>query len=532
MILGLDRYLTEDNKDFLSWASCWLPRASFHEAIAFYAETQESGLDDRTLAGLGLIDRYFLLVVLMGRKDAVHPWLYERCREVEEDPDGRLDLWSREHYKSTLITFSGAIQVLLRNPEETIGIFSHTAPIAKAFLKQIKVELETNGTLKRIYSDVLWDNPSRESPKWSENEGITIRRKTNPKECSIEAWGLVDGQPTSKHFSLLIYDDVVTRESVYTPEQIAKTTTAWELSLNLGAHGGRRWMIGTRYHQADTWRTILDRGSAVPRIYPATNDGTETGNPVFLSREALAEKRRDMGPYTFSAQMLQNPSADKTQGFKLEWVHRWRVANWQSSVRIILVDPASEKKKTSDYTTMGVIGLFPDNKYRVIEWIRDRLNLTERASLLFELHKRYKPIFVGYEKYGLQSDIEHFRFRMGADQLNYAFHITELGGSMPKTDRIKRLVPVFENERMILPEGIVHTDYQGKSYDPTEVFLREEYQDFPVPLHDDMLDMLARTQDEEVILNAPFPVAEVAETKPEWAKKLGSNNRSCGWMAR
>jgi hypothetical protein len=81
---------------------------------------------------------------------------------------------------------------------------------------------------------------------WSEDKGITVKRKSNPKESTIEAHGLVGGQPTSKHFSLLVYDDVVTLESVTSPEMIQKTTDAWAISLNLGAHGGKRRYIGTR----------------------------------------------------------------------------------------------------------------------------------------------------------------------------------------------------------------------------------------------------------------------------------------------
>src|SRR5688572_16437972 len=93
-------------------------------------------------------DLFFLLVVVLGRRDANNPWAFARCREVQAAPNGFLDLWAREHYKSTIITFALTIQEILRNPETTIGIFSHTRPIAKAFLRQIMREFETNELLK------------------------------------------------------------------------------------------------------------------------------------------------------------------------------------------------------------------------------------------------------------------------------------------------------------------------------------------------------------------------------------------------
>jgi hypothetical protein len=70
----------------------------------------------------------------LGRKDAVHPWLFLRCREVEDAPDGYLDLWARYHFKSSLGTFAGLIQEVLRDPEVTICILSCTRDIAQAFL--------------------------------------------------------------------------------------------------------------------------------------------------------------------------------------------------------------------------------------------------------------------------------------------------------------------------------------------------------------------------------------------------------------
>ena len=193
-----------------------------------------------------------------------------------------LDLWARGHYKSTLITYAGTIQEILKNPNITIGIFSHTRPIAKGFLKQIKREFEVNEFLRDLYPDVCYKNPRQDSPQWSEDAGIIVRRKSNPKEATVEAWGLVDGQPTSRHYDLRIYDDVVTRDSVNTPDQISKTTEALDLSQNLAGGENREWYIGTRYHYADTYRDLIERGT-LTRIYPATDSGTPDGKPVLLT---------------------------------------------------------------------------------------------------------------------------------------------------------------------------------------------------------------------------------------------------------
>jgi hypothetical protein len=119
-------------------------------------------------------------------------------------------------------------------------------------MRQIKVEFETNERLKSWFADILWADPRKQALKWSEDEGIIVQRKSNPKEATVEAWGLVDGQPTSKHYRRMVYDDVVTRESVTTPEMIKKRTEAWELSRNLAAEGGESRYIGTRHHFLDT----------------------------------------------------------------------------------------------------------------------------------------------------------------------------------------------------------------------------------------------------------------------------------------
>lgn len=468
--------------------------------------------DMKAMRELCLTDLFFLLTVACKRKDIDRDWLYARCREVEASPDGHLDLWSREHYKSSIITFGLSIQSLLRDPDNTlIGIFSHTRPNAKGFLEQIKRELENNSFLKDLFPDVLYENPKSEASKWSLDSGIIVKRKSNPKEASVEAWGLVDGQPTGKHFTILVYDDVVTRESVTTSDQIKKTTSALELSYNLGAQGGSRRFIGTRYHANDTYKTIIERGSVIPRVYPATHNGKMDGEPVLMTKEELMQKRRDMGPYTFGTQMLQDPVADKAMGFKEEWLRYYdmlgEVSKWN---KYLIVDPASKRKKSSDYTVMLVIGLAPDNNYYLLDAVRDRLNLTQRTEKLFDLYRKHMPTGVGYEQYGMQSDIEHIKYVMEIQ--NYRFNITEVAGSLAKEDRIQKLIPIYEQGRFYLPKRLNYVDQELRNQDFVQVFVENEYLSFPVCVHDDMLDCMARILDP--MLEAKFPKAQAIKPRP------------------
>lgn len=499
----------------------------------------ESSLPEQTQAMRELCrtDLYFLLRYILNRRDMEHPWLFQRCREVETSPDGYLDLWARGHYKSTIITFGKTIQDILASHgddplpefngvELTFGIFSHTRPIAKAFLRQIKNEFENNRSLLELFPDVLFANPERRASSWSEDAGISVRRNTNPKEATVEAWGLVDGQPTGKHFNVLIYDDVVTRSSVTTPEMIAKTTEAWELSLNLGDRAPRKRMIGTRYHFADTYREVMKREAAKPRLHPATANGELTGAPVFLTPEQYEQKVKEMGPYAASSQLLLNPIADALQTFKRSWINHYSEAsNWQQMNRVLICDPANAKKKTSDYTAMGVLGKGPDGNLYLLDGVRDRLSLKERAERFIEMHRRWKPMISAYEKYGKDADIDYITETQ--NRTNYRFLVQEVGGPLTKQDRISRLIPLAANGKLWFPEVMHRTLADGKFVDLVQVIIEEELLPWPVPVHDDFVDMMSRIFDLETAV--PWPKGgEEGPREDRYSKRRSQTT----WMAR
>jgi predicted phage terminase large subunit-like protein len=453
---------------------------------------------------------------------------------VQNAPDGYLDLWAREHYKSTIITFGKTLQDILAShgedpitdQEVTVGIFSHNRPTAVKFLQHIKNEMERNERLRELFPDIIWENPGKDAPKWSVYSGLVVRRKSNPKEATIEAYGLVDGMPTGGHFNLLVYDDVVTLDVVRSPDMIAKVTESLGMSYNLGARGGRRRMIGTRYHFADTYKTVMDRMTFVPRIHAATHNGELDGEPALLTRGELETKRRDQGPYVFACQMMQNPAVDSAHGFKREWLRFYHDSHEGAGMnKYLVVDPASAKKKDSDYTAMAVIGLAADKNYYLLDFIYDRLNLTERTQSLFRLHRKWTPRITGYEKYGKDSDVEHIEFVQNLE--NYRFDVTPLGGQLKKEDRIKRLIPIFEDSRFYFPHELFKVDYEGKSLDVIEKLLTEEYDLFPVGMHDDGMDAIARILDED--MQAQWP--RLVDDTPKREGRYGRVRAGSGWSA-
>lgn len=449
-----------------------LPFMSFAKAIDFYLELRKT----RDFAGslaeafLGANDRFYLLAVILRRHDAFNEWVYDRCREVEADPDDHLDLWSRFHYKSSIITFAGSIQEIIANPEITIGIFSNTTRIAQAFLDQIKRELEENEHLCKLYADVFWADPRKQSPAWSSN-GIIVCRKGNPKEATVEAHGVLDALPTSRHYDLLIFDDLVTQESVTTTntDQIAKTTNRWELAQSLGHGHSRRWHLGTRYSWADTWGVLLERHTLTARIYAATHDGTMNGRPVFLTQEKWDEIKRDQRGVV-AAQMLLNPLAGQSNTFFVDHLRPYQIRPRAMTVWIF-VDPAGQPSATSDRTAMAVIGLDSAMNRYLLDGVCHRMRLSDRYENLKNLFVKWKRapgvqmVRVYYERYGMQADIEYIEEKIFEDKIE-GFTIEEVSwareGGQSKNARISRLEPYFRNSQFWLPPKVWHPDVAGQ----------------------------------------------------------------------
>lgn len=478
----------------------WLPE-SREAAERFYhlALTEAKAKSDEdfrvTYRALAEADLFFFQNHVLAHHDnswCDSDWVFEACRMVQESPYGYLDLWSRGHFKTTIPTVAHSLWTGIQDTEETISIFSMTNPLAKAIGRQMKQYLE-DPFLYWLWPDKLWERPDREAPVWSLDIGLILKRKGNPREATFEFHGLIDAMPTGRHFGILKFDDVVNEKYVTNQEMVDKASEAFRLSVPLGKPGSRRGVVGTRYSNADAYQAILDQGSYTPRIITPTTDGTLTGPLRLWDQHTFQEWIRDLGPYQSACQLFQRPEQQSNQRFLMEWLRGWKNLAWDNLNRFIIVDPAGEKKQEADYTVMAVVGLGLDGNAYLIDLIRDKLNLKEKADRLFKLHETYTPMDTYYEKIGAQTDIPFMEMEM--ERRQYRFRITPVGQNIPKRQRIETLQPLFAEGRFYLPEDLYRIDFEGKTRNLMREFIDFEFLQFPFCRHDDVLDCLARVTD-------------------------------------
>lgn len=440
-------------------------------------------------------DLFFLIFFVLGIHTINAPWLVDRINEVENDRNMSATFWPREHFKTTIKTYAQTIQDLLRNPEARIGLFSHTRDISKSILRRIMYTLERNMMLKLSFPDVLYMKP-RTTPgvKFSEDEGVIVQRRGEYNESTIEAWGLVDGMPTSKHFTIMKLDDLETEKAVSTPEQIRKLKDAFALAFNLSERRGIIEIIGTIYDFGSLHYDIKNSPDWKVSCWGAED-------AAFLTPEELEKKRRLMGDWVYACQMENNPIQLDERRMSVDWLKYHRGGVDIGRNRYIVVDPARTKGNDSDFTVMWVFEVDSRKNYIFLDVVRDKMSLSERWDKLRGLVEKWNNVIrVGYAKTAFEQDIEYIRERQSRDGV--FFSIIPITETKQKLRRMETLQPLFKDGRIILPQNKIYSTLEGKQLDLIEIFVKDEYLAFPSMAHDDMLDAMAMCRHEEMGANA------------------------------
>jgi len=413
-----------------------------------------------------------------------------------------------------------------RNPALSAIMASHTADLADAFGRKIRNGI-ADPDFGAIFPACRLSDDNKAAGSWSTSVGGEFKTAG------------VGGSITGRRADLGIIDDPVASREDADSERMRQRAWDWYVNdfLTRLKPGAKQVLIMTRWHEDDLAGRILDRERHKWRILKlpmiaGDKDilGRAPGERLWsewFTDEMIETAQAD--PRSWIALYQQEPRPIEGAEFKRTWINRYSNPPKLTN-RIILVDPAGDpnrptagKRKKSDFTAMAVVALASDENAYLVDGLRDRMNLTQRADALFALHKKHKPMQVRYEQYGLQSDVEHIKGEM--ERRQYRFAIKEVGGMVEKNARIRRLVPWFEGGRLWIPHEMIRTSVLGKDYDVVKDFIEQEYVTFPVGRFDDFFDCLARMA--EPGLTLPFPDEE--EIDPRVARTWGVLDEVSGY---
>lgn len=483
-----------------------------------------------------------------------HPWLFERCRDLQANPDNRLFRWARHHFKSTLVTTNLTLWEYIQNLPQSANlrtlILTYKMDVAgEAFLGGIKRECEQNKLLHFHWPEVFFADPANESPLWTKH-ALLFRRteKDGAKEPSIKVAGL-DNQPTSYHCDLIIGDDLVTRESVSSEDQIKKCFANMQTSTFLGEPGV------TRRRYAGTFWAIDDAWSRAERAGFFTTDHHSCyhpdGTPVLFSQKALEDWERTSGRYNFSVQMLGVPVHSSERIFLMDWLQDYENdPEYEAKNKTVyLFADLALAGEESDYSVIAAIGLGPDRKKYLLDLRRDRWSPWEFDEQLLEMGQKWKPVTAYIEQFAMMTDVERVREKMRERRWrglrveplpretkgkeDDSLSVTTKGY---KSLMIMRLQDDMSRLAWYFPRA---TGYRakGENRDAMSVFIEEEYRQWTPGAkiaHDDMLNTLAMVLNKN--LNLVWPQDMAAERRKEMefrrprAKPRDYRKSYAGWV--
>lgn len=236
---------------------------------------------------------------------------------------------------------------------------------------------------------------------------------------------------------------------------------------------------------------LLDRGIYDERIRVRNVPVIVEGQPAWWAKYALTDteaeetgkvsledKRRQLGSFVFSYEMMNQPIDDEVAEFKRDWIQKATLEDIKhlNYSTFITVDTAVSEKDHADFTGVTINRVTTEGKWYLTTY-KLKYNPTNLIEHLFYLWDMYKPKFIGIEKTVYLLAIRGF-LNEEMRKRNVFMIIKELDHKQTKKEtRIRALIPRYES-RSIFHVGDCSS-------------LEDEMRVFPRGAHDDCLDSLA-----------------------------------------
>lgn len=292
---------------------------------------------------------------------------------------------------------------------------------------------------------------------------------------------------------LVVIDDPIRSREDADSETIRDKTWDWyksDLYTRLKP-GGRIVLIQTRWHEDDLAGRLLedmkaggDRWKVISLPALAEEDdplGRKFGQPLWPEWEdveALARKRRAVGPRDWSALYQQRPAPEDGDYFKADWLKPIDLLPAKETLRVYGGSDYAVTADGGDFTVHAVVGLAPDGRMYLLDLWRKQASSDEWIEAFCDLVQKWKPVGWAEETGQIRSGVGPFLDRRQRERKAFVFReqFPTRGDKAVRAQSIRG--------RMAL-EGLYVPD--TAAWYPA---FRSELLSFPAGKHDDQVDAL------------------------------------------
>jgi predicted phage terminase large subunit-like protein len=301
----------------------------------------------------------------------------------------------------------------------------------------------------------------------------------------------VGGPITGKGAEILIIDDPVKNAEQANSPTYREKAKEWYRSTAYTrlTPSGKVILIQTRWHEDDLGGWLLEDSDDdwtiidLPAIAMEDDDaiGRKKGEalwPELWTLDKLAQRKRELGEYWFSAMYQQQPQPLEGGILKRAWLNYYDPTdgNFISNTLPSLIkytgwDLAISEKETADYTCSCTVGVSPiDGSIYVLDWTRDHIDFPSQQKMVPAIQNRWGSVLIGIEDNAYQAALPQ----------------SLRGLRLPIKTRtaIKDKVTKITSTFTLFEQGIIHLPLNHTLLGEWE----NEYAMFPTGKHDDLLD--------------------------------------------
>lgn len=381
--------------------------------------------------------------------------------------------------KSELVSYLFPAWFLGHHPDKKIIMATHTADLSTTFGRRVR-DLVNSDDYREVFPNVSLNADAKAAGQWNTSAG-----------GQYYAAG-VGGALAGRGADVFVIDDPHSEQEAKTGNP-AVFLNAWEWfqsgPLQRLMPNGVIIVVMTRWSMMDLTGQLINHMVKNPDAdqwevieFPAIlNENTEDEKslwPEFWPLQELKKKRAGMDVRYWSAQYMQNPTAEGAQLIKKEWWKHWEYEDPPAcEYTIMSLDAAQEAHNRADYNALTLWGVFFNEETSQMNIIllnawKERMEFPELKRKMIEQYKYWEPDTFIVEKKSSGAALYQELRSMGIPVAEY----TPSRGN-DKVSRVNSITDIFASGMVWAP-----TDRRWAQ----EVI--QECSDFPVGTHDDWVD--------------------------------------------